>query len=125
MTENEISYEVRGAVFEVYNELGPGLLESVYQAALRQEFLERKLSFAEEVSVPVIYKGKKLKQSYRIDFLVENKLVVELKSVEVLLPVHHKQVLTYLKLINCKLGLLVNFNCNDMAKSIHRKVNKL
>jgi len=125
MTENEISYEIRGAIFDVYNELGPGLLESVYHSALREEFSDRKLAFREEVKIPVVYKGKELSQHYRIDFFVEEKVVVEIKSVEVLLAVHHKQLLTYLRLINCKLGLLINFNCADMAKGIHRKVNKL
>ncbi len=78
MTENEISYEIRGAIFDVYNELGPGLLESVYHSALREEFSDRKLAFREEVKIPVVYKGKELSQHYRIDFLWKKKLLLKL-----------------------------------------------
>lgn len=123
MTENEISYEVRGAIFEVYNSLGPGLLESVYQSALIYELESKGLNVKSELSLPLIYKGKPLGLNYRMDLLVEGKLVVEIKSVESLLNVHHKQLLTYLKLASLKLGILVNFNTESIKDNIFRKIN--
>jgi GxxExxY protein len=125
MEENDISYIVRGAIFEVYNELGPGLLESVYTAALTLELAEKGLTVKREVPVPVFYKERKLELGFRIDLLVNDKVVVEVKSIETLLPVHHKQVLTYLKVYNRKLGILVNFNCDVIKDNIYRKVNNL
>lgn len=125
MTENQISYLIRGAIFEVYNELGPGLFESVYQKVLYYELVHRGLDVLSEVGVPIYYKNEKIEAGFRVDLLVKNKVLVELKSVETLQKVHHKQVLTYLKLTNLKLGILVNFNSDNIAASIHRKVNKL
>ncbi len=125
MTENDISYEIRGAIFEVYNALGPGLLESAYEAALIYELQESNFYVQSQVSFPLIYNDVRLDIGYRIDLLVEDKVLIELKSVETLLKVHHKQVLTYLKLTGIKLELLVNFNCSDISKSIFRKVNGL
>ena len=125
MTENEISYEIRGAIFSVYNALGPGLLESAYEAALKHELIKSELMVKSQVDVPLIYDGFKLDVGYRIDILVENKVVIEIKSVEKLLAVHHKQILTYLRLSNFKLGILVNFNCSEISKNIFRKVNGL
>lgn len=125
MTENEISYEIRGAIFDVYNELGPGLLESVYQSALMFELLERELEVKQEVPLPVDYKGNRLELGFRLDLLVENKVIIELKSVEKLMKVHHKQLLTYLKLTELKLGILVNFNEDNIKEGIFRKVNGL
>ncbi len=96
MTENDISYKIRGAIFNVYNNLGPGLLESVYVAALIFELKRQELDVKKEVSVPVYYEGEKLELGFRLDLLVENKVIIEVKSVENLAEVHHKQVLTYL-----------------------------
>jgi len=125
MTENEISYKIRGAIFAVYNELGPGLLESIYEAALCYQLRKEGLSVRHQVPVHVIYDGQILPIDYRLDILVEDKVVLELKSVETLLRVHFKQVLTYLKISKNKLGLLVNFNTDDIARDIHRIVNNL
>lgn len=125
MDENELSYKIRGARFKVYNTLGPGLLESVYEAALCYQLKKDGLKVDNQVKVDVVYDGKVLPVDYRIDILVDDKVVIELKSVESLLPVHHKQLLTYLKLTKKKLGLLVNFNSDDITQSIIRKVNRL
>jgi len=125
MTENEISYLIRGAIFKIYNELGPGLLESVYVAILCQELIIAGLEVKTEVPVPVIYEGRKLELGFRIDILVNDKVIIEVKSVENLAEVHHKQVLTYLKLSGIKLALLVNFNTDNIENGIFRKVNKL
>lgn len=125
MEENDISYIIRGAIFEVYNTLGPGLLESVYTAALTVELMDKGLSVKREVPVPVFYKESKLDVGFRIDLLINDKVIIEVKSIENILDVHHKQVLTYLKLYNCKLGILVNFNCDVIKDNIYRKVNNL
>lgn len=123
MTENDISYKVRGAIFKVFNELGPGLLESAYEAVLMYELAKEGLDVKAQVPLPLVYDEIKLDVGYRIDLLVENKVIIEIKSVENLAEVHHKQVLTYLKLSGLKLALLVNFNCAEPDKSIFRKVN--
>jgi GxxExxY protein len=125
MTENDISYKIRGSVFTIYNNLGPGLLESAYEAALLYELNKEGLTVQSQVALPMIYETVKVDIGYRLDLLVENKVIIELKSVEVLLDVHHKQLITYLKLSGLKLGLLVNFNTEDISKSIFRKVNGL
>lgn len=125
ITENDLSYIIRGCVFDVYNELGPGLLESIYEAALAYELREKGLNVKTQVGLPVKYKETQLDLGYRIDILVEDKVIIELKSIETILDVHHKQVLTYLKLTKLKLGLLINFNSEDISKSIYRKVNNL
>ncbi|MCF3107404.1 GxxExxY protein [Niabella sp. CC-SYL272] len=125
MTENELSYGIRGCIFNVYNNLGPGLLESAYEAALGFELHQNGLCFAKQVGLPMVYGSLKLDIGYRLDLLVEHKVIIEVKSVETLLNVHHKQVITYLKLSGLKLGLLVNFNVDDISKSIFRKVNGL
>ena len=125
MTENEISYEIRKAIYEVYNETGPGLLESTYEYALKYELEATGLNVKSQVIIPVIYKGFTLPTIYRIDLLIEDKVIIELKSVDELNSVHHKQVITYLKLSNLKLGILVNFNTNNLNSNIIRKVNKL
>jgi GxxExxY protein len=125
MTENDISYIVRGCIFTVYNNLGPGLLESAYEAALFYEISKAGLQVKTQVAMPMMYDEIKVDVGYRLDLLVENKLILELKSVEQLLDVHHKQLITYLKLSGLKLGLLVNFNTSDISKSIFRKVNGL
>ncbi|WP_396167353.1 GxxExxY protein [Flavobacterium sp.] len=125
MKENEISYTIRGAIFKVYRELGPGLLESVYEAALLYQLKKDGLEAKSQVPIPVIYDGQELNIGFRIDILVENKVIVEIKSVEELSRMHHKQVLTYLKLTKLKLGILVNFNSDNVINSIFRKVNNL
>jgi GxxExxY protein len=110
MELNEMTYKIRGAIFTVYNELGPGLLESVYEAALAYELREIGFNVQTQIPFPVIYKEIELDLGYRIDILVEKQIIVEVKSVEILHDVHKKQLLTYLKLSGLKLGLLVNFN---------------
>lgn len=125
MTENDISYIIRGCIFRVYNNLGPGLLESAYEAALAYELERESILVQVQTPLPMIYESKVIGIGYRIDLLVENKVLIELKSVENLMEVHHKQVITYLKLSGLKLGLLVNFNSADISKSIFRKVNGL
>ena len=123
MTDNEITYEIRGAVYDVYKELGPGLLESVYEEALCFELEQRGLKVERQVQVPIKYKGNVLKSELRLDILVEDKVIVELKSVEEMKKVFSKQLLTYLRLMNKKVGLLVNFNTDDILTSIKRIVN--
>ncbi|MES2593514.1 MAG: GxxExxY protein [Bacteroidota bacterium] len=125
MTEKEISYIIRGAIFKVYNSLGPGLLESVYEAVLLFELRRLGVEAKSQVGLPVIYENEKLDLGFRIDIIVNNLVIIEIKSVEQLAEVHHKQVLTYLKLANKKLGILVNFNTDNISNSIFRKVNKL
>lgn len=125
MNENDLGYQIRGACFKVYNELGPGLLESAYEAALAFELGSLGLSVETQVPINVLYRGLELGTSYRIDILVEGKVLIELKSVEKLSDLHHKQLLTYLKLANIKLGYLVNFNTDSMKDSIIRHVNNL
>ena len=123
MTDNELTYEIRGAIFDVYNELGPGLLESVYEEALVFELKERGLNVSRQVEVPVVYKGNELKTSLRLDLLVNNQVIVELKSVEEMKPVFAKQLFTYLRLLDKHVGLLVNFNTSNLRENIKRIVN--
>lgn len=123
MTDNELTYEIRGAIFAVYNELGPGLLESVYEEVLVYELKQRGLDVARQVEVPIIYKGSELKTPLRLDLLVNDQVIVELKSVEEMKSVFAKQLLTYLKLMDKRVGLLVNFNTNNLRESIKRIVN--
>ena len=125
MKENDISYIIRGVIFKVYNTLGPGLLESVYVAALMYELKKEGLSVSKEVAVPVYYNDEKLEKGFRLDILVEDKVIIEVKSVQNLAEVHHKQVLTYLKLTKLKLAILVNFNVDEIIQGIFRKVNNL
>lgn len=125
MTENELSYAIRGAVFKVYNTLGPGLLESVYEFALAFELKELGYQVSCQKPFPVVYRGYTLETGFRLDMIVENKIIIEIKSVEQLTDVHHKQLLTYLKLTGVKLGLLINFNTSDLPGSIIRIVNNL
>lgn len=125
MTENEISYLIRRGIFKICNQLGPGLLESVYKNLLGYELSQMGLDVQCEVPVPVIYEGRKHNIGFRLDLLIEKKVIVEIKSVENLAEVHHKQVLTYLKISGHKLGILVNFNTDRITNSIFRKVNGL
>ncbi|HLT75032.1 MAG TPA: GxxExxY protein [Ohtaekwangia sp.] len=125
MTLNDITFAVRGAAFDVLRELGPGLLEHIYKHALAFELQARGLNVSMEVPVRVIYKDNPLDIGYRIDLLVEDCLLIEVKSVEALHPVHKKQLLTYLRLYDRKLGLLINFNVAKLEdkKSIIRIIN--
>ena len=125
MTENDISYDIRGAAFKVHSILGPGLLESVYEFALAHELSKMGYDVWTQVGLPVVYDGIKLELGYRIDLLVNDLVVVEVKSVDALADVHHKQVLTYLKLSGKKLELLINFNVSLLKDSIVRIVNNL
>lgn len=125
MTENEISFLVRKAIFNVYNGLGPGLLESVYQKVLIYELEDLGLEVKSEVEIPIKYNEVVFDCNLRIDILVENKVIVEIKSVKNLEDIHYKQLLTYLKLTNNKLGILVNFNSTNIIDSIKRIVNRL
>ena len=109
----------------MYNALGPGLLESAYSHILAHELSKQGLSVKKEVPLPIIYESEQLDVGYRIDLLINDIVIIELKSVEKLLEVHHKQIITYLKLSNKKLGILVNFNTSNIENSIFRKVNKL
>jgi GxxExxY protein len=125
MTEDEISYLVRGSIFEVYNHLGPGLLESVYKQALEMSLEKKGLSVRKEAGIHVVFMNQDLGIGFRLDLLVEDKLILEVKSIDELAPVHYKQLLTYLKFTGCKLGLLVNFNTGNIKESIKRVVNGL
>ena len=123
MSLNEISYQIRGAVFDVYNELGPGLMENVYEKALIIELLNRGLHIENQVPIEVRYKGCDLGLQYRVDVLVNKQVIIELKSVEILLPVHYKQLITYLKLAQKPLGFLINFYTNSIKDNIIRIAN--
>ena len=123
--ENDISYLVRKAAYTIHVALGPGLLESVYETLLAHELRKQGLDVQTQVALPVIYDGLQLENGFRMDLVIEHKVVIELKSVEVLLEVHHMQLLTYLKLSGHKLGLLINFNVPYIKNGIFRKVNGL
>ncbi len=123
MTDNDLTYQIRGAIYDVYKALGPGLLESVYEEALCFELEQRGLKIERQKPVPVTYKGNTLKTELRLDILVEDKVVIELKSVEEIKKVFTKQLLTYLRLTNKKIGILVNFNTVNIFTSITRIVN--
>lgn len=125
MHENDISYDIRGAAFKIHSALGPGLMESVYETALAHELVKDGYSVEKQLGVPVEYDGLKMDKGFRLDLLVENKVIVEIKSVEQLMDVHHKQLLTYLKLADKKLGLLINFNVSSLGKGMVRIVNGL
>lgn len=124
MKENEIAYKIRGAIFKVYNSLGPGLYESIYEKALIVELEKVGLKVRSQVPINAKYDGVDIGEAFRIDLLVDELVIVEIKSVEALHAVHHKQLLTYLKLTNLKLGLLVNFNTYELEKNIIRKINE-
>ncbi|WP_246095404.1 GxxExxY protein [Saccharicrinis carchari] len=122
MELNDISYKIIGCVYKVHTELGPGLLESSYEVCLAHELLKEGLKVERQKSLPVVYDGIKLDAGYRIDLLVENLIILELKSVDEIAPIHKAQLMTYLKLSGLKLGLLLNFNVLDMKKGINRIV---
>ncbi|MEE4274052.1 MAG: GxxExxY protein [Thermoanaerobaculales bacterium] len=119
---NTLSGKIVDAAFAVHSELGPGLLENIYEQCLLIELRNRDLEVKRHVDVPVVYKGDTTGTGIRIDLLVEDSIVVELKAVETVLPVHKAQVLTYLKLTGHRLGLLINFNVSEIKQGIHRVI---
>jgi GxxExxY protein len=125
MNDNDLSGEIIGAAIEVHRALGPGLLESIYEQALVMELGDRGLTVSEQVEVQVAYKGKPLSGLLRLDILVNDLIVVEIKAVERILSVHEAQLLSYLRLSNKKLGLLINFNVSVLTKAVRRIVNHL
>jgi len=125
MDINELSSKIIGAAIEVHKKLGPGLLESVYEECICHELSLRGISFERQKPLPVVYKGKKLDCGYRLDIVVENAIILELKSCEKIEPIHRAQLLTYLKLSDLNLGLLLNFNTPVMRDGIVRIVNEL
>jgi GxxExxY protein len=123
MRINDLTGQVIGAAIEVHKELGPGLLESVYEECLGTELEIRNISYMSQVALPVLYKGKEIKCSYKLDIIVENQLILELKSCDSLLPIHEAQLLTYLKIAKIKTGLLINFNVPILKNGIKRFKN--
>jgi len=120
---NELTEKIIGAAIEVHRELGPGLLESVYEECMEYELIQNNLWVKRQIPVPIVYKGTPLNKVFYMDMLVNDLIPLELKSVEYLLPVHEVQLVTYLKLSGKKLGLLLNFNVNVMKNGIRRKIN--
>ena len=126
MTENELARIAVYIAFDIHSKLGPGLFESVYETIMEYELVNRyHLNITRQFPIPVIWKDTKMELGFRADLLVENKLIIEIKSIESIAPVHYKQVLTYLKLTNTKLGLLINFNEELIKTGIRRIVNGL
>ena len=119
----DLTEKIIGAAIEVHRTLGPGLLESAYQECLARELTLRKVPFEKEKNLPVEYKGVHVDGGYRIDFLIDNQVIVELKAVEAVLPIHRAQLITYLKLTGHKVGLLINFNVQQLIKGIERLAN--
>lgn len=125
MAENEVAKIVVNACFQIHKELGPGLFESVYEQCLYFELIQSGLVVERQKELPVIYKSNKMEFGFRTDLIVERKVIVEIKSVEVIAPIHQKQLLTYLRLSGLKLGLLVNFNESLIKDGIQRIANNL
>ena len=120
---DSLTYKIIGCAMEVYKQLGPGLLESVYEQALIQELKLNDIPVDSQVEIKVNYKGINITDNLRLDLLVDDRVIVELKSVEELKPIHHKQLLTYLRLMDKKVGLLINFNTDNLMDGIKRIVN--
>ena len=125
MEENKLSYIIIGLCIKIHNKLGPGLLESAYEECLGYELTKIGLNYTRQEIVPITYEEIKLEHGYRADIIVEKKVIIEIKSVENIMPIHSAQLLTYLKLKKVKLGLLINFNSPSMREGIKRIVNKL
>ena len=125
MTENELSKIIVNCFFKVHTNLGPGLLESAYEECLCHELMKTDLKVERQKALPLVYQTITLDIGYRVDFMIENKIIIEVKAVESLHDVHKAQVITYLKLSDCKLGLLVNFNVALIKDGIKRIVNNL
>ena len=124
MQEKNITYNIIGAIYKVYVALGPSLLESVYEEALAYQLEMNGLKVERQVHVPIFYEGKQLANDLRLDLLVEGQIIVELKAVKELLDTHYKQLLTYLRLSNLHIGLLVNFQTADIKHNIHKVINE-
>ncbi|HHN78929.1 MAG TPA: GxxExxY protein [Phycisphaerales bacterium] len=122
MVHAELTERIIGAAIEVHRELGPGLLESTYEACLAHELLHLGVTFQTQVDTPIVYKGNPIDCGYRIDMLVDDKVIVELKSVETILPIHEAQLMTYLRLCGKRVGLLINFNVPRLKDGIMRRV---
>jgi GxxExxY protein len=125
LSENEIASIAVNICFGIHRQFGPGLFETVYEELFCYELAKTNLVFQRQWAIPLIHEEVKLEAGFRADVLIENKVIVELKSIEAIAPVHYKQVQTYLKLSGCRLGLLVNFNVELIKQGIHRIVNKL
>jgi GxxExxY protein len=125
MNENELSKVIIGACIEVHKQLGPGLLESVYEHCLEFELRNLGLNVKRQHPLPVVYKNNQLDLGFRLDILVNEKVILEIKAVEALNDVHMAQILTYLKLSDCRLGLLINFNVARLTDGLRRVVNQL
>lgn len=125
MHENEISKIILDCAFKIHTDLGPGLFESVYEEILYNELINKRLNVERQKVLPIRYGETRVDNAFRIDLVIDNKVIVEIKSVEKVLPVHQKQLLTYLKLSGLKLGLLINFNEAHLKDGITRIVNKL
>ena len=125
MTENDISYKIIGAAIEIHKTIGPGLLESAYENALAYDLREMGFDVVQQKAMPFIYKEVRQDVGYRIDLMINNKVIIEVKSIENIAPVHFAQTLTYLRLSDLKLALLINFNNKILKDGIHRIVNNL
>ncbi len=125
MTENEIATQIVDAAFKIHTELGPGLFESVYEAVMAEELSRRGLNVVRQQAIPVVYENVHLEAGFRADLVVEGKVIVEIKSIESIAPVHVKQLLTYLRLAGKRLGLLINFDTALIKDGIKRVVNGL
>ena len=121
---NALSYEIRGAAMDVYNHFGPGLLESIYEKAMIKELQLRDIKVESQVPVKVTYKGFTISDDYRLDLLIEDIMILELKSVAELLPLHYKQLRSYLRLLNKPMGWLINFNEDDFAHGMVKVPNR-
>lgn len=120
---NELTHEIIECCIEVHKELGPGLMESIYEECLETVLIESGLDVKRQVEVPLFFKGQKLNKYFKIDMLINNAIVLELKSVETILPVHEAQLVSYLKLSNKNLGLLINFNSKYLKNGLRRRIN--
>ena len=125
MNENDIATEIVDAAYKIHSHIGPGLLESAYEAMLAYELRKRNLNVVCEKAIPIVYDGVQLEVGFRADMIVEDKVIVELKSVDQLAPVHHKQLLTYLRLTDKRLGLLINFGDAYFKRAVKRVANGL
>jgi GxxExxY protein len=125
VTENDIAKHIVDAAFKIHTSLGPGLLESVYEAVMEEELTRRGLHTERQQALPVVWQNIHLEAGFRVDLMVENKVIVEIKSVDAIAPVHKKQLLTYLRLANKKLGILINFDVDLIKNGIARVVNGL
>ena len=125
MDENELSFKIIGAAISIHRTVGPGLLESAYETALVHDLSEMGLQIKQQVAMPFYYRNVKQNIGYRADILVNDKVIIEIKSVDALAPIHYSQTLTYLRVSDLKLALLINFNCVILKDGIHRIVNGL